>query len=340
MYILKIILKSIGALLCLVLVGSSFYLYKSGPVLSKKTERIIEETIGNPLPEIIKGRTGFADNQGAKIWYESIDPKNEPRGVVLLIMGISNDALGWPSKFMQAFVDSGYQVVRYDHRGTGMSDWETDEPYSLGDMAADGIAVLDALEIKKAHIIGVSMGGMIAQELVISHSDRAVSLTSIMSSGNIFDSTLSGISSSIAYELIKVSLKYGIVGGEKNWIKLHVASRMILMGKAKNELNIEEIAKQVLYNIRERKGYNSNASQQHQAAVMASGSRYEHLKNLSLPTLIVHGKEDPFIPIAHGQKCASIILDADSLWVEGMGHDIPDELTEVVTSKIMANFKP
>jgi len=342
MNILKISIKVIGIIILALLIGSSIYLYQSGPELSEKVEEAIEVSLKEPLPEIIQGKTGFAENQGVNIWYESIAAKGESKGVILLIMGISNDALGWPPKFIEAFVDNGYQVIRYDHRGTGMSDWGEDwtagNPYSLKDMAADGIAILDALDIEKAHIIGVSMGGMIAQELVIDHSERTNSLTSIMSSGNIFDPELPPISSDVAYELIKVSLKYGIVGGEKNLVKLHLASRMILMGTAEVELNVGEIATQVLYNIRERKGYNPNASKQHQAAVMASGSRYEALKELSIPTLIVHGKQDPFIPIAHGQKCAAMVPNADSLWVEGMGHDIPNEFIEVVSSKIIANF--
>ena len=343
--IFKTILKAIGILILLFFIGSAIYLYHSGPPISEEMEEIIEETLENPLPRIITGKTGFADNRGVKIWYESLIPKSkESKGAVLLIMGISNDALGWPPKFLDAFVENGYQVIRYDHRGTGMSDWledwNTEKPYSLQDMAADGIAVLDTLDISKAHIIGVSMGGMIAQELVIQHPDRAASLTSIMSSGNIFDPELPPISSSVAYDLIKVSLKYGIIGGEKNLVKLHLTSRMILMGNAEHELNVREITDQVLFNIRERKGYNAHASQQHQAAVMASRSRYKHLTKLSLPTLIVHGEADPFIPIAHGRKCASIVPNADSLWVKEMGHDIPDDKIERVANKIIANFKP
>ncbi len=342
MNILKISIKAIGIIILSLLIGGSIYLYNSGPELSESVEKAIEVSLNEPLPEIIKGKTGFAENQRIKIWYESIAAKGESKGVILLIMGISNDALGWPPKFIEAFVDNGYQVIRFDHRGTGLSDWgenwTAENPYSLKDMAADGIAVLDALDIEKAHIIGVSMGGMIAQELVIDHSDRTKSLTSIMSSGNVFDPELPPISSNVAYELIKVALKYGIVGGEKNLVKLHLASRMILMGKADCELNVGEIATSVLYNIRERKGYNHNVSKQHQAAVMASGSRYGVLKEFSIPTLIVHGKQDPFIPIEHGQKCAAMIPNADSLWVEGMGHDIPDELIGVVTSRIITNF--
>jgi len=339
----KKILKITGMAILLLLIGSSIYIYTSGPTLPKGTDEIIESVLKNPLPEIVKGKTGFAKSQGLDIWYESISPKDSSKGAILLIMGISNDALGWPQKFIQSFVDSGYQVVRYDHRGTGMSDWvknwDSKKPYSLADMAVDGIAVLNALGIEKANIIGISMGGMIAQELAIDHPDRVVSLTSMMSSGYIEDPGLPKISSGIAWQLIKTSLKYGIIGGEKNMIKLHISSRIILMGNATYDLNIEEIAEQVSYNMRKRNGYNSGASRQHQGAVFLSGSRYGKLKLLSVPTLIVHGKDDPFIPIEHSKKCVSIVPNADSLWLDDMGHDIPDTHVDTLSRKIITNFK-
>lgn len=326
----------------LLFIGSSVYIYTVGPTLPKGTDDIIEGVLENPLPEIVKGKTGFAKSQGLDIWYESISPKDSSKGAILLIMGISNDALGWPQKFIQAYVDSGYQVIRYDHRGTGMSgwvkNWDNKKPYSLADMADDGIAVLDSLGIKKANIIGVSMGGMIAQELAINHPDRVASLTSMMSSGYIEDPELPKISSSIAWELIKVSLKYSIIDTEKNMIKLHIASRMILMGNATYDLQIKELAQQVLYNVRKRNGYNSSVSKQHQAAVFLSGSRYDKLKLISIPTLIIHGKSDPFIPIDHGEKCVSVIPNTVGLWLDNMGHDIPDNFVDTLSKQIMANF--
>jgi pimeloyl-ACP methyl ester carboxylesterase len=258
-------------------------------------------------------------------------------------MGISNDALGWPQQFIDAFVDSGYQVIRYDHRGVGLSDWvehwDAAKPYSLGDMAADAIAVLDTLGIQKANIVGVSMGGMIAQELVIRHPERASSLTSIASSGYIEDPDLPAISSAVAFDLIKVALKYGIIGGEENMLKLHLASRIVLMGDARYPLDVKAISEQVLYNIRKRRGYNMHVSQQHQAAVRLSGSRYEQLHLLSIPTLIIHGKSDPFIPIAHGKKCAEIIPNADTLWLDGMAHGIPGVMVDTLSKRMMRVFR-
>ncbi len=343
MKLFKKILKIAAVAILLLLVGLTIYIACSGPALSGESTEIINRVIKDPLPEIIRGKTGFANSQGLHIWYESIDPKGPSKGAILLIMGISNDALGWPQKFVDAFVDSGYQVIRYDHRGVGMSDWVEDwdasKPYSLTDMASDAVTVLDTLGIQKANIVGVSMGGMIAQELVIRHPERAASLTSIASSGYIEDPDLPAISSAVAFDLIKVALKYGIIGGEQNMLKLHLASRVVLMGDARYPLDVKVISEQVLYNIRKRRGYNIHVSEQHQAAVRLSGSRYEQLRLLSLPTLIIHGKSDPFIPIEHGKKCAAIIPHADSLWLDGMGHDIPNTLVDTLSKRMIKMFR-
>jgi len=278
---LKKIIKVISILILFLFLGIVFYLYTSGPSLPEETDEIIENVLADPLPELVKGETGFVKSDETNIWYESISPVDSTKGVVLMIMGISNDALGWPPEFIHSFVSSGYQVIRYDHRGTGRSDWlenwDDKNPYTLADMGKDGILILDKLGIQKAHVIGVSMGGMIAQELAINHPQRIHSLSSIMSSGDIFDETLPPISSKVAFDLIKVALKYGIIGTERNMIKLHIASRLILKGDAKQELDIKDLSEQVLYNLRKRKGYNHKASAQHQAAVAQSTSRYEDL---------------------------------------------------------------
>lgn len=339
---LKKILLTIAIVIVLGVVILAVYIQQSGPPLPSNTDEIISQVISSELPEIVSGKTGYAESGGVNIWYELIEPETPSKGTIILLMGIASDAVAWPPKFLDALVRAGYQVVRYDHRGTGMSDWienwDSNSAYSLDDMASDGIAVLDALDIKEAHVVGVSMGGMVAQQMTINHPDRVLSLTSIMSSGNIIDPKLPPISTDIVQEIIKVGLKYGSIKNERNTIKLHIASRMILMGESPYALDVKTLAEQVLYNLRERKGYNSQASAQHQAAVLASGSRYEKLQSLETPTLIVHGRSDPFIPIEHGKKCADIIPNAATLYVDGMGHDLPDMYVDIVAEKIIANI--
>ena len=340
---IKKILLIIGALIIIVILGLTIFVVTSGPELPPETDVVIEQVLKSEPPELIKGETGYANSNSVKIWYESIEPADTNKGAVLLIMGIANDALSWPDYFIQPLVDSGYQVIRFDNRGTGMSDWmedwDSDAPYTLEGMANDGIAVLDELGIKKAHIIGVSMGGMIAQEITINHPERVSSLTSMMSSGYIEDPELPGIPAGIIKEFVILGIKYALFSTEESLIKMGVASRLLLMGDTTYNPNVKSIAETMLYNMRKRRGYNTDASQQQMTAVSTSGSRYDKLKEIEVPVLIVHGTSDPMIPIEHGRKCAELIPDADTLWVEGMGHDIPDIFTDRILGKMFQNFQ-
>lgn len=338
----KIILIS-GAAIVLVIIAASIYIFTSGPELPPDIDAVIEQVLKSELPELIKGKTGFANSDGVKIWYESIESADTNKGAVLLIMGIANDALAWPDYFIQPLVDSGYQVIRFDNRGTGMSDWmedwDSDSPYTLEDMANDGFVVMDELGIKKSHIVGISMGGMIAQEMTIKHPERVLSLTSMMSSGYMEDPELPGIPADIIKEFIILGIKYTLSSSEENTIKTGVASRLLLMGDTKYDPNVKSIAEYILYNNRKRKGYNSDASKQQMTAVSVSGSRYDKLKQIKIPILIIHGTSDPMIPIEHGRKCAELIPNADTFWVKGMGHDIPDIFAERIIGKIVKNFQ-
>lgn len=334
---MKKAIKFTGFGILVLLIGLATYVALSAPKLPDHSNAIIEDVLSSALPEFIKGQAGYALNGGTKIWYESISPTDTNKGAILLFMGISNDALGWPQPFIDHLVNSGYQVIRYDYRGTGLSDWAEnweEQPYSLTDLANDGKIILDALKIEQANLLGVSLGGMVAQEFAINFPERTNTLTSLMSSGNILDKELPPISSKIVFELVKTSMRYGIFSGEKNTIKLHLSSRLILQGDAEYGTDVKGTAEQVLYNLRKRKGYNPNASKQHHEATYRSGSRYDKLKNLKLPVLIMHGLNDPFIPIEHSKKMATIIPKARTRWIENMGHDIPLNLIDEITNEI------
>ena len=335
--ILKILLISLISFFLVVFIGILIYT-STAPKLSSEAKSIIKEVVKSEVPEIVKGETGFAMNDSVKIWYELLQAEDSVEATILLFMGISNDALAWPDYFLQPMIDSGYQVIRFDYRGTGCSDWmenwSKSNAYSLTDMAADGIAILDKLEIEKVHLIGISMGGMIAQETLIKYPERVISLTSIMASGYIEDPELPGISMNVIKGFIKIGLKYGIFKSEQNSVKLQIAARHLLMGDQEYELDYKRISEQVLYNIRNRKGYNPKVSRQHTYATSISGSRYAKLEKIQSPTLIIHGKTDPLIPIAHGKKCAEIIPNAKTFWVDGLGHDIPEEFSDTILNEI------
>ncbi len=338
-----IILKGLGATALLLVVGLAFYIRFSVPALQKDAEAVIAAVMASPIPDPLRGEIGFADANGWSIWYESITPNQPLKGTVLLIMGIADDALGWPPSFIAALLEANYQVVRFDNRQTGLSNWTPPSvehaSYALSHMAGDALAILDALEIEKAHIVGISMGGMIAQEFAINHPERTASLLPIMSTGDIEDAALPPVPRSTTRALVRATIKYGLWRTEANKVRLQLAYKTILMGNARYVLNVSEVAEIFLYNMRHRRGYNLRSISPHQAAVGRSGSRHAALSALQVPALVVHGVDDPIVPLDHGKKLAASIPGARSLWVEGMGHNLPDHLMTEISTAMLALFE-
>lgn len=336
------IVKVGGVLAVALLAAFGAAVYFSGPQLPEDIDRTLDRVMQSDLPEFLKGETGTVHPENTSVWYESIGQKTSTRGTVLLFMGIANDALGWPQEFIDLLVASGYRVVRYDYRGTGMSDWMPgwkEAPYSLADLATDAKMILDTLNIEKVHLVGISMGGMVAQEFAIHFPQRTLTLTCMMSSGDIMDPQIKGISKKITFDLIKTGLKYGLFPTEKNIIKMHFAARIILRGNADYRIDVQGTAEQVLYNLRRRNGYNPHVSGQHQEAVRRSGPRFEQLKKLDIPSLVIHGRNDPFVPIEHSQKLASILSNVRTKWFANMGHDIPPGLYGALIAELVKNFE-
>lgn len=327
--------------------GGTAFVHVEPRFIAHDLDAIVAQVIEEPLPRLVRGTSGFARSGDHAIWYETIAPQGAPRGTVLLSIGIADDAFGWPLAFIDALVERGFRVIRYDHRGTGLSDWDIGATrFTLADMAADAIAVLDAVGVEEAHLVGVSMGGMIAQEFAIRHRDRAASLTSIMSTGDIFDRDLPGVSRLVQAQLFWETAKHWIRGGgERSFVHKRLAERRILTGGAPRELALREVelralAQAALYNERLRRGTNPEATLAHMRAVGRSGSRHEALTGLDIPALVIHGTDDPLLPLAHGEKTARSIPGARSLWLEGMGHEIPDHLIEEVAEAIVAMIEP
>ena len=189
--------KILLGLLILLILGF-FIFINTGIDMPKDSDKVIDEVLKSELPELVNGKTDFAKSGDLDIWYEVIEPQDSVRGTILLVMGLASTAMLWTDDFYDPFVDAGYRVIRYDNRDVGLSTWvkeyDKNQPYTLEDMAKDGMAVLDDVGIDKAHIVGASMGGMIAQRMAISHSDRVSSLTSIMSSGYMNDPEIAPVS--------------------------------------------------------------------------------------------------------------------------------------------------
>lgn len=333
------------ALLALV-VALALFLLLGGPRLPSRTDAIIARVSKSDLSHVVSGRTGHARSGSVRIWYESIAPKDVPRGIVLLNPGMGGDSLFWPRSFIRMLTDAGYQVVRYDPRGTGLSDWMEDwsrkTPYLLTDMAEDAIAVLDELEVASAHVVGLSLGGMIAQEIAIAHPGRVLSLTLLSTSPNVADSELPSLKTGyLLRSLVKglPLLKYRLLGGEHNLVKGYIAKMMLRdSGDEPSERDIEELAELVLYSHRERRGINLRAAWQHQTAAAATRSRYGLLETLTVPTLVVHGTHDPLLPLAHGEKLVRSIPNATPLWLGGVAHQFPYPDMQAVDAAILAHL--
>lgn len=330
------------ALLFIVLIGAYWYL-NSAPSLPDDVEDLIHNIKAEGIPEFIKGRIGEAKNGEVSINYEVLAKENENQETVILINGHTQIMLDWPQYFYQPLIDSGYQVIRFDNRGVGGSDWlpkySKKQPYLLKDMAKDVIAILDKERIAKAHIIGMSMGGMIAQRLGISHSNRVLSLTSIMSTGYFNDPQLTQVPKDFYRNLIIYFFKYPARSKkEATKLKLNLALRQLQDGKGDYELDRKLILQRGLYELNRRKGYNDKAMDQHSLAIEKSGSRYEELGSITAPTLVIHGTTDPLIKFEHAEKYAPMIPNAKTLFIEGMGHDLPPVYIPKMMEAILANF--
>ena len=341
---MKILKKTLLGLLAFVLILSGFgyaYIQFTAREFTDKEVTEIQAAMNAPLEEMV-GDDGYALNDGVKIWYDVHIPQDTVRGSILLIMGLSADALVWPDFFYRPLVDSGYQVIRLDNRGVGNSDWDAfdpNDPYSLSDMTNDAIAVLDTLGIKKAHIVGASMGGMIGQTLCIEHPERVASFTSMMSTAWPDDPEMPKIDMNVFKHIGINTIKYGLSGEIEDAIKLRIAIRELLMGDEKYQLNINGIVQLTRYNMEKRSGYNQKSGMQQTKAIELSGSRVEALKSLAIPTLVIHGKSDPLIPFEHGVKTAQLIPNAETLYIDGLGHTLPDMYADTIVYRMIQHFE-
>jgi pimeloyl-ACP methyl ester carboxylesterase len=310
-----------------------------GPRLPPGTDRTIARIRSGSVTGVVTGESGYAQSGEVRIWYESIAPLDAEKGVVLLNIALGASSLYWPPTFLRALSAAGYRVVRYDQRGTGassrMPDWTRQHPYSLVDMASDAIAVLDKLRIARAHMLGLSLGGFIAQEIAIGYPERVQSLTLLSTSADPTDASMPGPRT---WPLIKSAiaglplLRYRLLGGETNLVRELLAGLVAQGGD--DPVDVEEWTRIVLYDHRERGGFNLRALRQHQVAVAVTRSRYSLLGTITAPTLVIHGADDTFLPIEHGRRLAAAIPSASGMWLEDAGHPFPYPDMRAVTSAI------
>jgi pimeloyl-ACP methyl ester carboxylesterase len=251
---------------------------------------------------------------------------------MLLIMGLGCQMINWREEFCSHLAARGYWVIRFDNRDVGLST-RLDEtgvpnitaltealergeavqvPYLIRDMADDAVGLLDALEIESAHVVGLSMGGNIAQMMAIHHPDRVSTLTSIMSS-----TREPGLPPPTEEALVVLSDPAPT--DRAGYIEYRIRHRQVLSGP---EYPIDETRAREHAGRRFDRGLTPAAGFARQlAAIIASGSRKEALKSVTTPTLVIHGNADPLVPVECGIDTADSIPGAELLIIEGMGHE-------------------
>ena len=277
-------------------------------------------------------------SNGIKIAYETAgDPKGVP---VLLIMGLGMQLIAWPDDFVDGLAELGFYVVRFDNRDCGLSDkfdhagkpnlplaflkslvrWPLKSAYSLEDMAGDAIGVMRALGVARAHVVGVSMGGMIAQILAAKFPDRVLSLTSIMSS-----SGRRGLPGPTRAARAALFSRPADVNNHQAQVA-HMAGVFKVIGSPAYPTPDQQLRTRVARAMKRNVSTAGVARQM--VAIAASGDRSALLKKITAPTLVIHGAADPLVPPACGEDTARQIPGARLEVIQGMGHDLPAQLVE------------
>ncbi|MHA2284060.1 MAG: alpha/beta fold hydrolase [Promethearchaeota archaeon] len=283
-----------------------------------------------------------ANANNIKIEYETFG--NASDKPLLLVNGLGSQMINWDEGFIQLLVDRGFYVIRFDNRDVGLSTKideagvpnmmdaymaiqagkPYDPPYSVEDMADDAVGLLDALKIEKAHVCGVSMGGMIVQVLTYRHPTRVLSLTSIMSStGN--------------PDIPRGDPEVGRVmatpapSDRDGYIEYYIKLRRLLHG---TKFPYDE-AKHREHSGRayDRSFYPPGISRQ-SLAIMANGNRTSKLASITVPTLVIHGSDDPVIRVEGGKDTHEAIHGSKLLIIDGMGHSLPPETWEKISNAI------
>lgn len=289
-----------------------------------------------------------AKANGLTIEYEEFGNAGDP--AVLLIGGFGCQLTIWPVAMCEALADNGYRVIRHDNRDIGlttkiedagpvnvgqlmadaMSGKPVSAPYSLDDMADDAVGLMDAIGIDKAHVVGMSMGGMIAQLIAINHPSRVLSLTSIMSStGNpeLPQGKPEAMAALTAPAPDPDDREAVIEMGVNTWN---------IIGSPGFPTPDRELREMIGSNY-DRNYYPEGLTRQI-AAIMSAGSRVEKLKGVTAPTLVIHGAEDPLVPVEAGQDTAAAVPGSTLEVITGMGHDLAPGLVPVLVGKIVPHL--
>lgn len=285
---------------------------------------------------------------GISIHYDEHGDTNAPP--MLLIMGFGAQMTLWPMELVEALVARGFRVIRYDNRDVGLSHKfdgvkapgiikmtllskfgiTPKVPYGLADMADDGAGLLDALGIEKAHIVGASMGGMIAQHFAVKHANKTLSLTSV------FSTTGNPKLPAAKKEAMKVLITRP-ASMEEDVLVDHGVKLSRTIGSPGYPADEDRLRDRVRESVH-RSVYPEGPTR-HLSAIVADGDRRDMIKNITAPTLVLHGEDDPLVPVEGGHDTAAHIPGAAIKTYPGWGHDLPMELVDTIADDIAAHAK-
>lgn len=274
---------------------------------------------------------------GIELAYETFgDPSATP---LLLVMGLATQMLAWPPEFCLGLAERGYFVIRYDNRDVGLSTHLQGTPppslgalirrdhskvtYTVDDLADDAAGLLDGLQIDSAHVVGVSMGGMIAQSLAYRHSERVRSLTSIMSTPN---PRAGRPTPKAAIQLIKRPAR-----GRAQAIERAVSTYRVIGSPG---FALDEASLRLVAGASYDRAHDPAGSMRQLAAIGASPDRTPGLRTVKVPTLVIHGEADPLVAVNGGRATAAAVPGAELLTIKGMGHNLPRELWPLFIDRI------
>ena len=281
-----------------------------------------------------------APANGIEIWYETFgDPDDVP---LLLVMGLGCHGIQWETELCETFVDRGFYVIRYDNRDVGLSSKidsphiefvaellkaiageEASAPYLITDMAADAIGLLDHLGLDAAHVVGVSMGGMIGQQLAIEHPDRVLTLTSIMS-------TTGDREVGMPHPEAAATLLRPPAADRDSYLDSYVETWRTIGSPNYFDEDSTRARAALMY---DRCHFPVGTGRQ-LLGIYASGSRSEELRKVNVPALVIHGAVDPLVDVSGGRRTAEVIPGAEYIEIEDMGHDLPRQLWPVIVEAV------
>jgi pimeloyl-ACP methyl ester carboxylesterase len=271
------------------------------------------------------------------------------KGAILLIMGLGTQLIAWPMDFCRRLAAAGYRVIRYDNRDVGLSSkFESSgvpdaraailrrllhlpikAPYRLEDMAQDAVGLMDALKIDRAHVVGASLGGMIGQLLASRHAARVATLTTIMSSPGApppWDSTRE------ARQVLMARAPDNATPEDLIRMRMHTYRVIAGPGQSFPESTLHEMAR-----LSVERSADSQGSRRQLVAALATGSLKADLRRIHVPTLIIHGRNDPLIPPRRSEQLHRGIAGSRLMLLEGMGHNLPQSLIPQIAAAIIDN---